>query len=41
MTRDLLERLVAAAQRDQPAALLRGLGNGHQVLIDDLGVHGE
>jgi len=38
---DLLERLVAAGQRDQPAVLLRGLGNGLQILIDDLGVHGD
>lgn len=41
MKRVLLERLVAAAQRDQSAVLLRGLANGLQVLIDDTGVHGD
>jgi xanthine dehydrogenase accessory factor len=37
----LLERLVAAGNRDRPAVLLRGLGNGHSLLIDDTGVHGD
>ncbi len=41
MNRDLLKRLVAAGQRHEPAVLLRGLGNGYQVLIDDSGIHGD
>jgi len=41
MKRKLLERLVAAGQAERPAVLLRGLGNGHHVLIDDTGVYGD
>ncbi len=41
MNRDLLKRLVATGQRHEPAVLLRGLGNGYQVLIDDTGIHGD
>jgi xanthine dehydrogenase accessory factor len=41
MKRDFLERLVAAGNKDRPVVLLRGLGNGHSVLIDDSGVHGD
>jgi xanthine dehydrogenase accessory factor len=41
MKRNLLEQLVAAGQRDRPAVLIRGLTDGHQVLIDDTGVHGD
>lgn len=38
---DFLERLVAAGKRDKPAVLLRGLGSGYQILIDDTGVSGD
>lgn len=41
MKRVLLERLVAASQRDQPAVLLHGLASSLQALIDDTGVHGD
>jgi xanthine dehydrogenase accessory factor len=41
MKSDILERLVAAGKRDKPAVLLRGLGTGYQVLIDDTGVRGD
>ena len=41
MKRVLLERVVAASHRDQPAVLVRGLANGLQVLIDETGVHGD
>lgn len=37
----MLQLLVAASRRDQPAVLVRGLVSGRQVLIDDMGVHGD
>ncbi len=41
MKSDVLEWLVAAGKRDKPAVLLRDLGTGSQVLIDDTGVRGD
>lgn len=41
MKLDLLRRLVAARARQQSAVLVRGLTNGHQVLIDATGTYGD
>ena len=41
MKREMLERLVAARRKNQSVVLLRGLTSGCQVLIDDMGAHGD
>jgi xanthine dehydrogenase accessory factor len=41
MKHEMLRLLVAARRRSQPAVLVRGLTSGRQVLIDDMGAHGD
>ena len=41
MKHEMLQLLVAARRRNQPAVLVRGLTSGRQVLIDDMGAHGD
>jgi xanthine dehydrogenase accessory factor len=41
MKLEMLQLLVAARRRNQPAVLVRGLASGRQVLIDDTGAHGD
>jgi xanthine dehydrogenase accessory factor len=41
MKHEMLQLLVAARRRNQPVVLVRGLTSGRQVLIDDMGAHGD
>ncbi len=41
MKHEMLQRLVTARRRNQPAVLVRGLASGCQMLIDDMGAYGD